>query len=121
MCPAAEQLARAALEARGAAGQQAAAAQQRAEDAVRGSRLAELRADAAEQRLAEMQQGLSGSEDMTQHIEVSMVPGTLSNVTLYCLQMLCASGCSTPVRHASLCLETWAESGLCPKDCRVRL
>ena len=73
MCPAAEQQARAALEARGAAEQQAAAAQQRAEDAVRGSRLAELRAEAAEQRLAEMQQGLGGSEDMTQHIEVSIV------------------------------------------------
>ena len=72
MCHAAEQQARAALEARGAAEQQAAAAKQRAEEAVRGGRLAELRAEAAEQRLAEMQQGLGGSEDMTQHIEVSI-------------------------------------------------
>ena len=63
---------------------------------MRGSRLAELRAEAAEQRLAEMQQGLGGSEDMTQHIEVRTVSclrqcgpaNTLWSVTSCCLHLL---------------------------------
>ena len=67
---------------------------------MRGGRLAELRAEAAEQRLAEMQQGLGGPEDMTQHIEVSIVlcprqcvpASTPWSVTLCCPQLLCASG-----------------------------